>query len=80
MLVPFPFLLCAAIVARSGARFFSGRVVPPGRNEYLRPASRATTWSPEEAIGECERDLECAGFSMRGPVKSPQRRHVAFFR
>ena len=73
----FRFFLCA-VIAHGGARFFSGRVVPAGRNEFLRPASR--TWSPEEAIGECERDLECAGFSMRGPAKSPEKRHVAFFR
>ena len=70
------FFVCA--FTQAGARFFSGRVVPPGRNEYLRPAGRA--WSPQEAVAECEGDLECAGFSLRGPVKSAQRRHVAFFR
>lgn len=74
----FPFFFCA--IAHAGARFFSGRVVPPGRNEYLQQPALRTTWSPEEAVRDCERDLECAGFSMRGPVKSPEKRHVAFFR
>lgn len=75
--VTLPFFLCA--IAHAGARFFSGRVVPPGRNEYLQPAA-SRPWSPEEAITECEADPECAGFTMRGPVKSPEKRRVAFFR
>ena len=75
--VKFSFLFVCAFT-QAWARFFSGRVVPPGRNEYLRPAGR--TWSPQEAVAECEGDLECAGFTLRGPVKSAQRRQVAFFR
>ena len=73
---------CLLAVSHVVGRFFSGRVVPPGRNEYLnsRGAAAAVAWSPEEAVGQCEGDPECAGFTIRGPLRSGEKRHVAFFR
>ena len=71
---------CLLVVDHVGARFYSGRVVPPGRNEYLNSSRAAEAWTPEEAVEHCERDLECAGFTLRWPLKSGGRHHVTFFR